>query len=39
MTTNKIIITYLFILSFLQLHGEIKKLNNNIITPQIITVP
>ena len=34
MTTNKIIITYLFILSFLQLYGEIKKLNNNIITPQ-----
>lgn len=34
MTTNKIIITYLFILSFLQLHGEIKNLNNNIITPQ-----
>ena len=34
MTTSKIIISYLFILSFLQLHGEIKNLNNNITVSQ-----
>lgn len=34
MTTNKIIIIYIFILSFFQLHGNIKNSDNSVITPQ-----